>query len=162
KRAAYATLNHVLVEYSKLLAPFVPFVMEMMYQNLVRSINEEEPSSDHHTLYPAVDEAAPDHLLLDKLRIAITDEALGRAARGTTGKLRQPLAKAKVFVGSQQERDDLLELADVLAEEINVKEIEIVSEVGELVSYRLMPNNRSLSPKLGALFPAVRDALGAL
>lgn len=162
KRAAYATLYHVLVEYSKLLAPFVPFVTEMMYQNLVRSVNEGEPASVHHTFYPAVDEAALDHRLLDKMRLAITAAALGRSARGTTGKLRQPLAKAKVFVGSQQERDDLLELADVLAEEINVKEIEIVSEVGELVSYRLMPNNRSLGPKLGALFPAVRDALGAL
>jgi len=87
---------------------------------------------------------------------------LGRSARGTTGKLRQPLARAKVFVGSQQERDDLLELADVLAEEINVKEIEIVSEVGELVSYRLLPNNRVLGPKLGPLFPEVRNALAAL
>jgi isoleucyl-tRNA synthetase len=96
------------------------------------------------------------------MRLAIDAAALGRSARGASGKLRQPLAKAKVFVGSEQQRDDLRELADVLAEEINVKEIEIVSEVGELVSYRLLPNNRTLGPKLGPLFPAVRDALAAL
>ncbi len=96
------------------------------------------------------------------MRLAIDTAALGRSARGAAGKLRQPLARAKVFVGSSQARDDLRELADVLAEEINVKEIEIVSEVGELVSYKLMPNNRSLGPRLGPLFPAVRQALGVL
>ena len=162
KQAAYATLYHVLVEFVKLLAPFVPFVTEEIYQNLVRSVDVSQLASIHHTLYPQVDASDLDHRLLDKMRLAITAAALGRSARGATGKLRQPLARAKVFVGSQQERDDLLELADVLAEEINVKEIEIVSEVGELVSYRLLPNNRVLGPKLGPLFPAVRDALSAL
>jgi len=162
KQAAYATLYHVLVEFARLLAPFVPFVTEEIYQNLVRTFDGDAPASIHHTFYPAVDESQLDHRLLDKMRLVITAAALGRSARGVTGKLRQPLARAKVFVGSQQERDDLLELADVLAEEINVKEIEIVSEVGELVSYKLMPNNRFLGPKLGALFPSVRNALAAL
>ncbi len=162
KQAAYATLHHVLVEFSKLLAPFVPFVTEAMYQNLVRSHQADAPRSVHHQFYPAVDEEALDRRLLDKMRLAIDTAALGRSARGASGKLRQPLARAKVFVGSEQQRDDLRELADVLAEEINVKEIEIVSEVGELVSYRLLPNNRALGPKLGSLFPAVRDALATL
>ena len=162
KQAAYATLYHVLVEFTRLLAPFIPFVTEEMYGNLVRSHDAGAPASVHHTLYPQADVAALDRRLLDKMRLAINTAALGRSARGAAGKLRQPLARAKVFVGSQQERDDLRELADVLAEEINVKEIEIVSEVGELVSYRLMPNNRVLGPRLGMLFPAVRDALAAL
>jgi isoleucyl-tRNA synthetase len=162
KAAAYATLYHVLVEFGKLLAPFIPFTTEAIYQNLVREVNPGAPASIHHTYYPQVDEAGLDHRLLDKMRLAINTAALGRSARGVVGKLRQPLARAKVFVGSQQERDDLRELSDVLAEEINVKEIEIVSEVGELVSYKLMPNNRTLGPKLGPLFPAVRNALAAL
>jgi isoleucyl-tRNA synthetase len=162
KAAAYATLYHVLVEFAKLLAPFIPFTTEAIYQNLVRGVNSSAPASVHHNFYLQVDEAALDHRLLDKMRLAITTAALGRSARGVVGKLRQPLARAKVFVGSQQERDDLRELSDVLAEEINVKEIEIVSEVGELVSYKLMPNNRILGPKLGPLFPAVRNALAAL
>jgi isoleucyl-tRNA synthetase len=162
KAAAYATLYHVVVEFAKLLAPFVPFTTEAIYQNLVRGVDPAAPASVHHAFYPQVDESALDHRLLDKMRLAINTAALGRSARGVVGKLRQPLAKAKVFVGSQQERDDLRELADVLAEEINVKEIEIVSEVGELVSYKLMPNNRTLGPKLGSLFPAVRNALASL
>lgn len=163
KAAAYATLYHVLVEFIKLLAPFVPFVTEVMYQNLVRCVDDSAPASVHHTFYPLADESVLDHRLLDKMRLAITTAALGRSARGSADvKLRQPLAKARVFVGSQQERDDLQELAAVLAEEINVKEIEIVSEVGELVSYKLLPNNRSLGPKLGSLFPATRQALAEL
>jgi isoleucyl-tRNA synthetase len=162
KQAAYATLHRVLVALSKLLAPFIPFTAEAMYQNLVRSVDDGAPLSVHHTFYPDVAPATLDRRLLDKMRLVINTAALGRSARGETGKLRQPLARARVFVGSQQQRDDLRELADVLAEEINVKEIDIVSEVGELVSYKLLPNNRSLGPKFGPLFPAVRAALTAL
>jgi isoleucyl-tRNA synthetase len=94
------------------------------------------------------------------MRLAITTASLGRAARAAADvKLRQPLAKARVNVGSQQEQEDLRELAGVLAEEINVKEIEVVSEVGELVNYKLMPNNRVLGPKFGKLFPQIKQAL---
>jgi isoleucyl-tRNA synthetase len=152
----------VLVTLSKLLAPFIPFTAEAIYQNLVRGVDDGAPLSVHHTFYPAADTAALDRRLLDKMRLVINTAALGRSARGETGKLRQPLARARVFVGSQQQRDDLRELADVLAEEINVKEIDIVSEVGELVSYKLLPNNRTLGPKFGPLFPAVRAALATL
>ena len=163
KAAAYDTLYHVIVEFVKLLAPFIPFTTEAMYQNLVRSVNPDAPVSVHHTFYPQVNPATLDHRLLDKMRLVINAAALGRSARGSADvKLRQPLAKAKVFVGSPQERADLEELADVLAEEINVKAIEIVSEVGELVSYKLLPNNRILGPKLGPIFPTVREALAAL
>jgi isoleucyl-tRNA synthetase len=62
-------------------------------------------------------------------------------------------------VGTAQEQQDLLELVEVLKEEINVKDIEVVSEVGELVSYKLLPNNRQLGPKYGKLFPKIRAAL---
>jgi isoleucyl-tRNA synthetase len=163
KLAAYATLHHVLVSYIKLLAPFIPFVTEAMYQNLVRSFDADAPSSVHHCLYPKADEAALDRRLLNKMRLAITTASLGRAARGSADiKLRQPLARARVNVGSQQERDDLLDLASVLVEEINVKEIKVVSEVGELVNYKLLPDNRVLGPRFGRQFPQVRAALMAL
>ncbi|MCA9991704.1 MAG: class I tRNA ligase family protein, partial [Anaerolineales bacterium] len=163
KVAAYATLYHVLVSMVKLLAPFVPFMTEAMYQNLVRQVDAGAPASVHHCLYPTADEAALDRRLLDKMRLGITTASLGRAARSAADlKLRQPLARARVNVGTQQERDDLLELAEVLAEEINVKELEVVSEVGELVNYKVLPNNRLLGPRLGKGFPQVRAALMAL
>ena len=160
KNAAYATLYQVMVEFAKLLAPFIPFTAETIYQNLVRSVDADAPMSVHHTFYPEADEAALDRRLLGKMRLAITTASLGRAARAAADiKLRQPLAKARVNVGSQQEQDDLRELAGVLADEINVKEIEVVSEVGELVNYKLMPNNRVLGPKYGKLFPQIKQAL---
>ncbi len=163
KTAAYGTLYDVLVAYVKLLAPFVPYVTETMYQNLVRNPFADAPLSVHHEFYPNAAAEELDQPLLAQMRLAITTAALGRSARSSVDvKLRQPLARAKVFVGTQQERDALEELADVLSEEINVKEIEIVSEVGELVDYRLLPNNRVLGPKFGAQFPAVRQALEQL
>jgi isoleucyl-tRNA synthetase len=163
KEAAYATLYHLLVEMSKLLAPMIPFTTETMYQNLVRTQDENAPASVHHCLYPQADDATLDHRLLDKMHLAILCAGLGRAARSAADiKLRQPLAKARVNVATQREREDLLELADVIAEEINVKELEVVSAVGELVNYRVLPNNRLLGPKLGSDFPVVRQALLAL
>ena len=163
KEAAYRTLYHVLVTFTRLLAPFIPFSTESMYQNLVRSANQAAPVSVHHTEWPTADPQTLDHQLLDKMGLAVTVASLGRAARSSADiKLRQPLARARVHVGSRQKKEDILELADVLIEEINVKEIDVVSEVGELVDYRLLPNNRLLGPKYGSKFPAVRRALDAL
>ncbi|MEM7799824.1 MAG: class I tRNA ligase family protein, partial [Chloroflexota bacterium] len=160
KRAAYQTLYRVMVQMTRLLAPFVPFTAEAMYQNLVRAIDVKAPESVHHCLYPSAEAEDLDHDLLNKMRLAIVTASLGRAARGSADiKLRQPLATARVNVGSQQEEADLQELAEVIAEEINVKNIEIVSEVGELVSYKLMPNNRVLGPKFGKAFPRIRKGL---
>ncbi len=160
KHAAYATLYHVLVEYVKLIAPFVPFASEAIYQNLVADLDPSAPRSVHHTFYPQADVEKLDRRLLDKMGLAITTASLGRAARGAADiKLRQPLAKARVNVGTLQAQQDLMELDFVLQEEINVKEIEVVSEVGDLVSYVVLPNSRSLGPKFGNLFPQVRVAL---
>jgi len=117
----------------------------------------------HHTLYPNPDADELDQRLLGKMRLAITAAGLGRAARSQADiKLRQPLAKARINVGTQVEQDDLMELTAVLQEEINVKVVEVVSEVGELVNYKLMPNNRLLGPRFGKQFGAVRGALNAI
>ncbi|MEE8292350.1 MAG: DUF5915 domain-containing protein, partial [Candidatus Tectomicrobia bacterium] len=163
KVAAYATLYHVLVEMTKLLAPFVPFVTEAMYQNLVRTVHTPAPASIHHCPWPTAEAAQLDRGLLDKMRLAITVAGLGRSARNAANlKLRQPLAAARVHVGSAQERTNVEDVADMLAEELNVRSIEVVYEVGELVNYTLRPNSRVLGPKLGKLFPQVRQALETL
>jgi isoleucyl-tRNA synthetase len=160
KSAAYATLYKVMVRFAKLLAPFIPFTAEAIYQNLVRGIDASAPMSVHHCDWPATDAGALDRPLLKKMRLAIVVGSLGRSARGAANiKLRQPLARARVHVGSQRERDDLIALVDILTEEINVKEIDIASEVGELVKYRLLPNNRVLGPRFGSAFPKVRQSL---
>ncbi|HBY93662.1 MAG TPA: isoleucine--tRNA ligase, partial [Chloroflexi bacterium] len=77
KAAAYATLYHVLVEMTRLLAPFVPFVAEAMYQNLVRSVDATAPASVHHCNWPGAEVPRPDRMLLDKMGLAITVAGLG-------------------------------------------------------------------------------------
>jgi isoleucyl-tRNA synthetase len=165
KEAAYQTLYHTLVTLTKLLAPFVPFVTEVMHQNLARSVDRsgESPESVHHCAWPKADEERLDRELLAEMELAMLVAALGRSARanGQVTKLRQPLARARVHVGTEREKIDLSGLTDILKDEINVKELEVVKEVGELVQYRLLPLNKVLGPKYGPLFPKVRQALTA-
>ncbi|HSG19066.1 MAG TPA: DUF5915 domain-containing protein, partial [Anaerolineae bacterium] len=163
KLAAYETLYSAVLQLAKLLAPFVPFTAEAIYQNLVRQVEPAAPLSIHHNDWPSADDDTLNHQLLNKMRLAINVAGLGRSARSAADfKLRQPLSRARINVGTSREQEDLMELAEVLKEEINVKEIEVVSEVGELVSYKLLPNNRQLGPKYGKLFPKIRAALSEL
>jgi isoleucyl-tRNA synthetase len=158
KYAAYATLYQVLVTLSRMLAPMVPFVSEVIYQNLVRSVNESAHESVHHTDWPTVDESAIDPDLLDRMALAMQIAALGRSARSTSGvKLRQPLARARVYAGGVDV--NLGDLADLVTDELNVKALEFVEQEAELVEYEigLLPN--LLGPKHGPRFPRLRRAV---
>ncbi len=163
KEAAYATLYHVLTTLTKILAPITPFVTEVMYQNLVRGVDENAPESIHHCSWPEVDETAIDQTLLDQMDLARRIASLGLGARGSVNiKVRQPLARALAHVGQGSSLthtglpDDL---TAIVVDELNVKSLEFVSEAGELVSYRLLPNLKLLGPKLGKLIPKVKQAL---
>jgi len=158
KEAAYATLYHVLTTLVKVLAPITPFVTEVMYQNLVRGIDDNAPESVHHCAWPEVDEALIDQTLLDQMDLARRIASLGLGARGSENiKVRQPLARALAHVGQTDGLPD--ELAAIVVDELNIKSLEFVSEAGELVSYKVLPNLKLLGPKLGKLVPAVREAL---
>jgi isoleucyl-tRNA synthetase len=160
KDAAYATLYHVLLTLSKLLAPLVPFVTEVMYQNLVQSVDETACESVHHCDWPSADEDAIDQDLLARMALAMQVSALGRSARSTSNvKLRQPLARARVFAG--QQAADLGNLADLVTDELNVKRLEFVEQEADLVEYEigLLPN--VLGPKYGRRFPLLRKAVSA-
>jgi isoleucyl-tRNA synthetase len=161
KQMAYATLYHVLVTLCKLLAPFTPFVTEVMYQNLVRSVQPDAHGSVHHCDWPQADLSAIDEQLLDQMALARRIASLGLGARGSANiKVRQPLAKAMVYVGDvKKELTD--ELVAIVTDELNVKAFEFVVEEGTLVSYRLLPDNKLLGPKFGPRFPKVRAALSA-
>ncbi len=161
KNAAYATLYEVLAILCRLLAPFIPFMTEAMYQNLVRAVDPEAPESVHHTFWPQADPAVMDEELLARMDLAREVVSLGHAARNSAGiKVRQPLARALVHldpsVGTLDE-----ELWAVVEDELNVKEVVQVADAGDLVTYQVMPNNALLGPRFGARFPAVRAALAA-
>jgi isoleucyl-tRNA synthetase len=157
KNTAYATLYHVLVKLTRLLAPFTPFVSEVIYQNLVRSAHADAYESVHHTAWPKVDLAVVDDNLLDQMSLARRIASLGLSARSAAGmKVRQPLAEVLVYAGKAELRDELVAIVE---DELNVKGFEFVEREGRLVSYRILPDNQLLGPKYGARFPQVRQAL---
>jgi len=157
KNTAYATLYHVFVKFTRTLAPFVPFITEVMYQNLVRSVRPEAYESIHHTTWPKVDLSIADDALLEQMSLARQVASLGLSARANANlKVRQPLSKVKVHAGKAVLRQ---ELVDIVMDELNVKAFEFVEEEGALVQYKVLPDNKLLGPKFGPLFPLVRAAL---
>jgi len=143
------------VTVSQLLAPFVPFVADEIYDNL----DGAEPSV-HLTDWP---EPEPRDIQLEAaMAIARETVRLGLAARGAAKlKVRQPLHEA-VVVAAGREREAIERLADVVREELNVKDLRFVSETGELGSYALKPNYRTLGPRFGKAMPQVAAAVEAL
>jgi isoleucyl-tRNA synthetase len=132
KLAAYTTLYQCLVTLSQLLAPFVPFIAEELYQNLLRSVNPEAKKSVHLSDFPIADETKINDKLNSDVELAMKISSLGRAARAKAGiKVRQPLGKAVVGVETGQEKKALESLATEVMEEINVKQLVISSEAKE-------------------------------
>jgi len=144
KLAAYTTLHQCLVTLSKLLAPFVPFIAEELYQNLFRSVNPEARESVHLTDFPVADETKTNNKLNNDVVLAMKISSLGRAARAKAGiKVRQPLGKAVVGVETEEEKNALENLATEVMEEINVKQLVVLSEAKEREEsrcYRDMPD----------------------
>jgi len=144
KVAAYTTLHQCLVTLSQLLAPFVPFFGEELYQNLVRSVNPEARESVHLTDFPLADETKINDKLSSDVELAMKISSLGRAARAKAGiKVRQPLNKAVVGIETEEEKKALENLATEVIEEINVKQLVILSEAkerGESRCHRDMPD----------------------
>jgi isoleucyl-tRNA synthetase len=133
KLAAYTTLYECLVTLSKLLAPFIPFLAEELYQNLICSVFSEAPDSVHLADFPVADEAKIDKQLAADTRLAMKVASLGRAARTQAGiKVRQPLAKVMVKVESGQERESLERLMPQVLEELNVRGLEFVDSMAKL------------------------------
>ncbi|MQY66804.1 MAG: class I tRNA ligase family protein, partial [Dehalococcoidia bacterium] len=123
KLAAYSTLYECLVTLAKLLAPFIPFLAEEMYQNLVCSAFTEAPDSVHLADFPVADESKIDKQLGEDIRLAMKVSSLGRAARSKAGiKVRQPLAVNYVGIDLKG-RESLERVKPQILEEMNVKEL---------------------------------------
>ena len=163
KNAAYATLYEVITTLIRLLAPFTPFVTEVIYQNLVRGIDPAAPESVHHCRWPTPDRERIDRELTRDMALVMRLASLGHAARNKANrKLRQPLSEAAFSVGGADERAIIERHADLLAEELNVKHVRLLDAASEAVDFKLNPYPRQLGQKYGARFPAIRKALLAL
>jgi isoleucyl-tRNA synthetase len=160
KQAAYATLYECLETLTRLLAPFVPFVSETMYQNLVRRVDPAAPTSVHMTEWPEHRRARLDADLLAQTETVQRVVGLGRAARNASRlKVRQPLARLLVRVPDDAAERAVERHAEQILEELNVKAIELLARDAELVSYRVKPNLPMLGKRYGKLIPAIRDYL---
>ncbi|MFQ5409511.1 MAG: isoleucine--tRNA ligase, partial [Anaerolineales bacterium] len=163
KQAAYATLYECLVTLARLLAPSMPFIADELYRNLVAGIDPTAPASVHLADWPVVDAARVDDALNAEMRIVQKLASLGHSARQKAGqKVRQPLAAAAFWLGKAADTAILARHADLLADELNVKEVRALDSAGDAVDYALHPLPRQLGQKHGSRFPAVRAALAAL
>ncbi|MBS1888066.1 MAG: isoleucine--tRNA ligase [Actinobacteria bacterium] len=164
-RAAFATLRACLLESAKLLAPFTPFLADEIYRNLQGGAAGEfgdAPDSVHLASFPEVDGALLDPDLEAGMAAVQRTVRLGHAARSAGKvKVRQPLRRA-VIVANEDERAAIEALADLVTSELNVKELDFVAEEGELVSYTVKPNYRTLGPRFGKRMPQVAAAVAAL
>ena len=149
----------MLTSLTRLLAPFLPFVAESLYQNLVRSIDPTAPESVHHTAYPEVDASAIDLDLERQVETARTLVGLGRAAREQAAiKVRQPLALARV--GAPADAPALRpELREEIERELNVERLEVGGDVADAVQHVVQAKPALIGPRLGR---KVQDVLKAL
>jgi isoleucyl-tRNA synthetase len=155
KRAAYDTLFTCLETVSRLLAPYAPFVTEEVHQHLVRPARPDAPGSVHWTDYPAADPNKIDEALERSMALAEQVVVLGRAARNAASlRVRQPLRRIAVAGLSEGEQKALLALAEIIQEELNVKELMPIQDRAELVALSVKPNFPVLGKKAG---PAMKE-----
>ncbi len=124
KQAAYRTLHTCLATLVKLLAPFVPFLAEDMYQNLVRSVDKSAPESVHLCPYPEPDETAMDAGLEKEVELVRTAVSLGRSAREKSNmKVRQPLSAAIIRPPRTEDQPIFLKHVETIKQELNVRDL---------------------------------------
>lgn len=152
---AYFTLHTVLKKLVIVAAPFVPFITEEIYQNLVFGINSQAPESVHLCLWPDYDETQVDEKLEKEMELAYRICVLGRSARNLANiKNRQPLSKMLV---STNELPDYY--ADIIKEELNIKEIVVNANMSDYVSYTVKPNLPVLGKTYGKLLTGIKTAI---
>ncbi len=163
KLDAYWTLYECLLTTGKLVAPFVPFLAEAMWQNLavaaVRRPARAARASTCATI-PTADAAAIDEDALRADGLVREIVSLGRSARmGAKLKVRQPLAKVEVILADQTHQAWLEEHAALICEELNVKQVEFAERAEQYITYTVLPDLKRLGPRLGKRLPALRKAL---
>lgn len=158
KIAAYTTLYTALTTLAKLAAPFVPFITEQIYGNLVLPFYKNVPVSVHLTSFPVCDKAFIDTQLGENMDRVINIVSLGRTARNACAiKNRQPLSELLI----RADKFDSLpeEYLDILKEELNVKKVAFISDSSGFASYEIKPQLRTLGPKYGPLIGKIREYL---
>ena len=160
KAAAYTTLYTVLVTLAKVIAPYTPFMAEMMYRNLVPQFFADAPESVHLCDFPKADESLIDPALEKGMEDVLDVVVLGRAARNAGNlKNRQPLSEMIVAVDDHLTLDLSEELVGIILDELNIKKMTLTRDPRALITYKLKPQMRTLGPKYGKLLGGIRTYL---
>ena len=156
---AYMTLYTALVEISKAAAPMIPFMTEDIYQNLVRNIDKNAPESIHLCDFPTVKEEWIDKELEDNMERVLDIVVMGRACRNESNiKNRQPIGQMYVKAGF-----DLPDFyKDIIADELNVKNVEFTDDVRNFTTYVFKPQLKTVGPKYGKQLGAIKTYLAGL
>lgn len=156
KADAFGTLYTVLETLCRLAAPFIPFMTETMYQNIVRSVDAGAPESVHLCAYPKANEALVDKELEQGMDAVLRIVVLGRSARNTAViKNRQPIAN--MYVAGVDTLGDMF--IELIEGELNVKKVSLGADVSAFISYSIKPQLKTLGPRYGALLGAIRSHL---
>ena len=159
KISAYATLHSCLTTLCKLLAPFMPFVADEMYQNLVRSVDEGAPESVHLADFPQSSTDLVDQPLMDATRLAMRISSMGRGARSRAGvKVRQPLSRGLVRTRLPDEREAVLRVQAQIMDELNIKELQVLAEPSTMAA----KNEGDGDSDIGQLYLQALEAAGVI
>ena len=156
KIGAYVTLYRVLVTLTKVAAPFIPFVTEEIYQNLVVSLDKKAPESVHLCSWPEYKAEQVDSALEADMDMAYKIVKLGRSARNSANiKNRQPLSEMLVSIGSLPEY-----YGAIVREELNIKSVQIGADLSKYVNFEIKPNLPVLGKAYGKMIPKIRQEIG--
>jgi len=157
KIGAYVTLYKVLVTLCQVAAPFIPFMTEEIYQNLVVNLNPNAPESIHLCLWPEYDAEAVDKDLEAAMDLAYSIVKLGRSARNAANiKNRQPLSEMLVSTDALPEY-----YGDIIKDELNIKSVKFGADLSKYVNFEIKPNLPVLGKAYGKLIPGIRKEIAA-
>jgi isoleucyl-tRNA synthetase len=161
KEAAYATLYHTILEFSKILAPILPFVTEEIYQNL--RVKEKSPDSVHLCLFPE-QKGSRIHTELEKQMALIQNVvSMGRNARNTNKlKTRQPLKEILVITKNPADQKTIEKYSEIILTELNIKKVSFTNDEAKWVSFSAKPNAKVLGPRLGQKMKAISQKIREL
>lgn len=162
KADAYWTLYEVLLTTSKLIAPYVPFLAETIWQTLTEPVRGRVRESVHLCDFPSTNADRCDLPLGKRMQVLREIASLGRSARMDSKlKVRQPLARVEVSLASDEHIAWLREHDAIVREELNVKEIAYNAGNSPFIEYKILPDLKRLGPRIGKLLPKLKNALGA-
>lgn len=150
KISAYQTLYTCMLTIAKLGAPIAPFFMDKLYLDLTKATHTESFESIHLAKFPESDSSFIDKALERKMEAAQTISSLVLSLRAKEKiKVRQPLQKIMIPIDSQEQKEEILAVADLIKSEVNIKEVELLEDASDILVKQIKPNFKALGPRFG-------------